>query len=210
MTVLSLGMQRPQRRCRNPEQGLSDTPGCVKLPPRSRQPLCDYHQPTDVKHSSNSSFRNLGNALLGFLLVSGLAHTSFGQNPQPAAKSSRSSQNLTAPGENARGEYIVNNVAVCGQCHTPRNAKGEPDRTKWLEGAPLWLTSAQPVENWPLSAPRIAGALPGTDAEMLTLLTTGIWKTGTYLRPPMPQFRISREDAEAVISYLKSEAPAPK
>jgi hypothetical protein len=54
----------------------------------------------------------------------------------------------------------------------------------------VWLTSAEPVENWPLQAPRIAGALPGTDAEMVKLLTTGIWKTGTYLRAPMPQFRM--------------------
>lgn len=190
---------------------MSDAPRLGEAGPTLRQPLYDYHQPIDVKHSSNSRFRNLGNALFGFLLVSGIAHTSLGQNPQPAAKSNRSGQNLTAPGENARGEYIVNNVAVCGQCHTPRNAMGEPDRSKSLEGAPLWLASTQPVENWPLSAPRIAGALPGTDDEMLKLLTTGIWKkTGTHLRPPMPQFRMSREDAEAVISYLKSETPAPK
>ncbi|MGA8270195.1 MAG: hypothetical protein WB919_01475 [Candidatus Sulfotelmatobacter sp.] len=104
----------------------------------------------------------------------------------------------------------MNSVAVCGQCHTPRTGAGEPDRARWLQGAPLWLTSAQPVENWPLTAPRIAGSLPGTDDEMLKLLTTGIWKTGTYLRPPMPQFRMTREDADAAISYLKSESPAPK
>jgi len=28
-------------------------------------------------------------------------------------------------------------------------------------------------------------------------------RTGTYLRPPMPQFRMSRQDAESVIAYLK-------
>jgi hypothetical protein len=64
------------------------------------------------------------------------------------------------------------------------------------------------VENWPLQAPRIAGALPGTDAEMVTLLTTGVWRTGTYLRPPMPQFRMSRQDAESVVAYLKTVKPA--
>jgi len=110
----------------------------------------------------------------------------------------------------ARGEYIVNNVAVCSQCHTPRDAEGRPEKAHWLEGASVWLQSADPVGNWPQQAPRIAGALPGTDDEMVTLLTTGIWRTGTYLRPPMPQFRMSRPDAEAVIAYLKSVKPASK
>jgi hypothetical protein len=39
---------------------------------------------------------------------------------------------------------------------------------------------------------------------MVKLLTTGIWTTGTQLRPPMPQFRMNRADAEAVVAYLKS------
>jgi mono/diheme cytochrome c family protein len=144
------------------------------------------------------------NGLVMFVLLTGVTHAGFGQNkPSP-------NQNRGNGGSATRGEYIVNNVAVCSQCHTPRNSTGAPDRSKWLEGAPLWLISAEPVENWPLQAPRIAGALPGTDAEMVKLLTTGIWKTGTYLRPPMPQFRMSSEDAESVVAYLKSVTPAPK
>ncbi len=143
------------------------------------------------------------NVFAMFLLL-GLAHSGFGQN-KPTANGSRMNE-----GSVTRGEYLVNNVAVCSQCHTPRNGAGSLDRSKWLEGAPLWLTSAEPVENWPLQAPRIAGALPGTDAEMVKLLTTGIWKTGTYLRAPMPQFRMNPGDAEAVVAYLKSVTSAPK
>jgi mono/diheme cytochrome c family protein len=108
----------------------------------------------------------------------------------------------------SRGRYIVEDLAICGQCHTPRDSSGTPDRTKWLQGAPVWLKTAEPVENWPLQAPRIGGAPPGTDAEMVTLLTTGIWRSGTYLRPPMPQFRMSRQDAESVVAYLKTVKPA--
>lgn len=104
----------------------------------------------------------------------------------------------------ARGKYIVESLSRCGQCHTPRNSDGSPDRRHWLQGAPVWLKSAEASENWPLQAPRIAGALPGTDEEMVKLLTAGIWKTGTYLRPPMPQFRMTTQDAEAVVAYLKS------
>jgi hypothetical protein len=61
-----------------------------------------------------------------------------------------------------------------------------------------------PIENWPLKAPRIAGTLPASDEDMVRLLTTGIWKDGSRLRPPMPQFRMTREDAEAVVAYLRT------
>jgi mono/diheme cytochrome c family protein len=39
---------------------------------------------------------------------------------------------------------------------------------------------------------------------MITLLTTEIWTTGKPLRSPMPEFHMTRADAEAVLAYLKS------
>ena len=33
---------------------------------------------------------------------------------------------------------------------------------------------------------------------------TGVSRLGKELDPPMPQFRLTREDAEAVLAYLKS------
>ena len=38
----------------------------------------------------------------------------------------------------------------------------------------------------PLKAPRIAGTPPGSDSDLVTLLTTGSWRGGQRLRPPMP------------------------
>jgi mono/diheme cytochrome c family protein len=108
----------------------------------------------------------------------------------------------------SRGQYSVEDLAICGQCHSPRDSSGVPDRTKWLQSAPVWLKPAEPVENWRLEAPRITGSPPGTDAEMVTLLTTGVWRTGTHLRPPMPQFRMSRPDADSVVAYRKTVKPA--
>jgi mono/diheme cytochrome c family protein len=139
------------------------------------------------------------------LIVAILCLPGFAQNKESDSKSSTPDQNSqTSMG---RGKYIVEDVAVCGQCHTPRDAQGNLDRNRWLEGAALWLQSAQPTSNWPLQAPRIAGDPPGTDADMVRLLTTGIWNDGKPLRPPMPQFRMSVEDAQAVIVYLKSLSP---
>jgi len=98
---------------------------------------------------------------------------------------------------------------MCGQCHTPRDNSGAPDRSKNLECAPVWLVSAEPVADWPLLAPRLAQSPPGTDSDMVKLLITGIWQDGKPLRPPMPQFRMTAADAEAVVAYLKSMHPTP-
>ncbi len=107
----------------------------------------------------------------------------------------------------ARGKYIVEDVAVCGNCHTPRNSDGELDRSRWLAGAPVPYLPARPDPNWPIVAPRLAGLPPTTDAGMITLLTTAIWITGKPLRDPMPHFHMTRSDAEAVLAYLKSLNP---
>ena len=129
-----------------------------------------------------------------------------------AQEAKRSKGENTKPSDSAvaRGKYIVDGVAMCGMCHTPRDSSGNLDRNHWLEGAPLWLNPAAPTQDWPLQAPRIGGSPPGSDAEMVTLLTTGIWKNGTRLRPPMPQFRMNKEDATAVVAYLRSLGSAPR
>ena len=38
--------------------------------------------------------------------------------------------------EVARGRYLVEALGHCGECHTPRNALGGLDRSRWLAGAP--------------------------------------------------------------------------
>ncbi|MFY9741883.1 MAG: hypothetical protein WA252_00835 [Candidatus Sulfotelmatobacter sp.] len=138
-----------------------------------------------------------------FLLI-GISNLGSAQN----TSSKHSTNTAKAAGPSAtlvgRGKYIVEGLSRCGQCHTPRDSNGNPEQNELLEGAAVWLKSAEPVEGWPLKAPRIAGVLPGTDAEMVKLLTTGIWRDGNRLREPMPQFRMTEPDAEAVVAYLKS------
>lgn len=44
----------------------------------------------------------------------------------------------TAPTDGvARGEYLVKNIADCSGCHTPSDAQGNPDMTKYLAGGPV-------------------------------------------------------------------------
>jgi mono/diheme cytochrome c family protein len=115
-----------------------------------------------------------------------------------------------APAQSAqieRGRYIVENLAMCELCHTPRNENGNPDRSRWLMGGPVQLQPSYPAPRWAQVAPKIGGGPPGTDADFIRLMTTGIARTGLAPNPPMPPFRMTRADAEAVLAYLKSLAP---
>jgi mono/diheme cytochrome c family protein len=102
------------------------------------------------------------------------------------------------------GRYIVENVAMCELCHTPRDENGNPEKANWLMGGPAQLRPAYPSPYWALVEPRIGGRPPGTDADFIKLLTTGISRTGRPPNPPMPPFRMTRADAEAVLAYLKT------
>lgn len=115
-----------------------------------------------------------------------------------------------ASSEVARGKYLVENVAMCGQCHTPRDSGGALDQSRALEGAPVFMRPANGRADWPLTAPRIGGTPPASDADMVKLLTTGIWTNGEPLRFPMMPFRMSQADAEAVVAYLRSMQPLPQ
>lgn len=145
----------------------------------------------------------LSRSVLAALILATLCGIATAQK----AKRAEAPVKHAASGDVARGKYIVEGVAMCGQCHTPHDSNGRPEQSQALEGASVWLVPANPVADWPLIAPRLAQNPPGTDAEMVKLLSTGIWTDGKYLRPPMPQFRMSESDAAAVVAYLKSMTP---
>jgi len=118
-------------------------------------------------------------------------------------------QPVQAPGPQGqveRGRYLVERVAQCPQCHTPRDASGELIQTQFLQGAPIPV-KAPPFPNtrWAFQAPAIAG-LPGfTQEDIVRLLTEGVVaRTGQPPTPPMPRFRMNQEDAQAVFAYLRS------
>jgi mono/diheme cytochrome c family protein len=133
-----------------------------------------------------------------------IPHPTCAQTRKPVSKSAHESG-----GEVMRGKYLVEAVAMCGECHTPRDGSGNLDRSRWLQGAPVrWAPADGGMSNWPLIAPRIGGNPPANDADMIKLLTTGIWTTGRPLRFPMMPFRMSEADAKSVVAYLRSVAPA--
>jgi hypothetical protein len=107
--------------------------------------------------------------------------------------------------EVARGKYIVDQVAMCVQCHTPRTQSGQLLVTRYLQGAAVPVAAPASFQiDWAYKAPAIAG-LPGySRQEGIRLLMEGITPDRRTPKAPMPKFRLIRADAEAVVDYLKS------
>ena len=129
-----------------------------------------------------------------FLIVPFVA----GQKPKPHGPSAATL---------ARGKYLVEDVGLCGDCHTPHNEKGEPIQEKRLQGAPLDFKPTVPMPVWADQASNIAG-LPSWDRDAaIRFMMTGVAPNGLPVRPPMPQFRFNVQDAQAIVAYLKSLQP---
>jgi mono/diheme cytochrome c family protein len=108
----------------------------------------------------------------------------------------------------AHGKYLVTRVAGCIDCHSPHNERGEEIAGRELQGAPLSFQSIHPVPGWVPVAPPIAGLEGWTETEAVHFLMTGLDRSNKPPGPPMPPYRLSRHDAEAVVAYLKSLPPA--
>ena len=118
---------------------------------------------------------------------------------QPAADA------VTLPRGNVEhGRYIAERVAMCVECHSGRDAQGNIVPSQRYLGSVLSI-APPPWGGWATNAPRNKG-LPGyTDALALRLLTQGsIGRDGAQLRPPMPRFRMSAQDAADVIAFLRA------
>jgi mono/diheme cytochrome c family protein len=107
-----------------------------------------------------------------------------------------------------RGKYLLEEVAKCQDCHTPRGEKGELDRGRWLKGAKLDFAPVNPIPGWHGAAPDLtsSGRLFQRWGErgLVTFLTTGKNPRGNAAGPPMPTYTMNKADAEAIVAYLKS------
>jgi hypothetical protein len=123
----------------------------------------------------------------------------------------------------ARGSYLVQHVAACPDCHTPRLADGTLDVTKHLAGSQTPFADVVPDEAGPdgglgkiyaknLTPDMDTGLGKWTDDQIKKAFLDGVDDKGNPLFPIMPYFvfhNMTDDDANAIVAYLRS-IPAVK
>lgn len=99
------------------------------------------------------------------------------------------------------GQYLVEALGHCGECHTPRNALGGPDRTRWLGGAPNPSGQGRIPNITP-------GALDWSETDIAYYLESGFTpdfdSVGGHMTAVVEKFaKLEAADREAVAAYLK-------
>jgi mono/diheme cytochrome c family protein len=109
-----------------------------------------------------------------------------------------------------RGAYLVNAVAVCGNCHTPHDAANAPLPGMELAGGREFDIEAGHIVGSNITPDRETGIGDWSVGQIVYALRNGIRPDGTIIGPPMPiQFyrQLSDRDAMAIAIYLKSLKP---
>jgi hypothetical protein len=114
-----------------------------------------------------------------------------------------------------RGNYLVNQVTMCGGCHTPRVGG------TWLGGerTDAFLAGGSVFDDremeFKIVAPNITqdretGIGSWTDDEIMRAVRDGVHRDGRLMLPPMPfgaWKHMSDDDARAIVAYLRTVPP---
>ena len=126
--------------------------------------------------------------------------------PQPVTKG------VSAPSPAnpvAYGNYLVNAVGVCGDCHTPRDQHGQPIAAMYLAGGNLFDESGRAVASANIT-PDPSGISYYDEAMFVQVMRTGLVK-GRKLNVMMPTWAfdgLTDQDLKAIYAYLRTIPPA--
>lgn len=107
--------------------------------------------------------------------------------------------------EELKGQYLVETLAHCGECHTPRNALGGMDKSRWLSGAP----NPSGKGNIPNITP---AKLDWSAADIAYYFESGFTpdfdSVGGHMAHVVDNFAsLDASDREAIAAYLKRVIP---
>jgi mono/diheme cytochrome c family protein len=118
-------------------------------------------------------------------------------------------QALAQADKASRGKYLVEELARRQECHTPKLPDGQFNKDKWLKGAVLNVQPIDSIKGWHKTSPDLTasgrlwqGRLG--QAALVKLLSTGLGPGGNPADPPMPMYKMTPDDAEAAVEYLKT------
>jgi len=109
-----------------------------------------------------------------------------------------------------RGTYLMKSIVACGNCHTPKTAKGMPDNAREFAGG--LVADEKPFTAY---APNITmdkktGIGNWTDKQIISAIREGKRPDGTLIGPPMPihlYAKISDTDVKALVAYMRNVKP---
>jgi len=109
-----------------------------------------------------------------------------------------------------RGRYLVEGVAHCGECHTPRNVIGGVNQSRWLAGGP----SPEGSGVIPNITPHENGIASWSEADIVYYLESGFTPDydsagGTMFDVQQNMARLPKSDLEAIARYMKSVPAIP-
>jgi mono/diheme cytochrome c family protein len=114
-----------------------------------------------------------------------------------------------------RGNYLVNGIMACGNCHTPKDASGQPIAEKEFSGGLSFTTPAFNAVAANITPDRETGIGDWSDDEIKRALIDGSRPNhgrlaGTPLAAVMPAGfykALLPPDLDAVVAYLRSVKP---
>jgi mono/diheme cytochrome c family protein len=113
-----------------------------------------------------------------------------------------------------RGKYLTDHVAICGDCHTPRNTFGVPNQSLYMAGSPKDGPIGERVPNITPDKETAIGDWKRED--IAELLRTGVKPDLDNVQGLMEEVirgtthgykDMTKEDALAIADYLKSIPP---
>lgn len=109
-----------------------------------------------------------------------------------------------------RGRYLVEGPGHCGECHTPRDAFGGLDNSRWLSGARM----PDGKGKVPNITPGPGGIGEWTHDELVTFMQTGFTPDfdsvgGAMVEVQENLARLPASDLEAIASYLEAIPALP-
>jgi mono/diheme cytochrome c family protein len=108
-----------------------------------------------------------------------------------------------------RGDYLVNGILTCGNCHTPKGPNGDIT-DKMFSGGLNWDEPPFKVTAPNITQDKETGIGDYTDAELKQVLRKGIKRNGVPVAVVMPSgfYEIMTDrDLDAVIAYLHTIKP---
>ncbi|WP_418591979.1 c-type cytochrome [Ponticoccus sp. (in: a-proteobacteria)] len=104
-----------------------------------------------------------------------------------------------------RGRYLVEALAHCAECHTPRNALGGLDRGRWMGGAP---NPSGEGSIPPLTPDKLSWSAEDVAYYLETGFTPEFDAVGGHMAEVVENFsQLTAEDRKAVAAYVKALPP---